>query len=52
MTDKRVVLTACGSLEEARTIANSLVESHLAACVNIIPQIESVYRWKGDRNRR
>ena len=48
MTDKRVVLTACGSLEEARTIANSLVESHLAACVNIIPQIETVYRWKGE----
>jgi periplasmic divalent cation tolerance protein len=48
MTDKRVVLTTCGSLEEARTIANSLVESHLAACVNIIPQIESVYRWKGE----
>ena len=46
MTDKRVVLTTCVSLEEARTIANSLVESHLAACVNIIPQIESVYRWK------
>jgi periplasmic divalent cation tolerance protein len=47
MTDKRVVLTTCASLEEARSIANSLVESHLAACVNIIPQIESVYRWRG-----
>jgi len=46
MTDKRIVLTTCGSLEGARTIANALVESHLAACVNIIPQIESVYRWK------
>jgi periplasmic divalent cation tolerance protein len=47
MTDKRLVLTACGSLEEARTIANTLVERQLAACVNIIPQIESVYRWQG-----
>ena len=48
MTDKRVVLTTCGSLEEARTIANALVERHLAACVNIIPQVESIYRWKGE----
>jgi periplasmic divalent cation tolerance protein len=46
MTDKRVVLTTCGSIEEARTIASALVERQLAACVNIIPQIESVYRWK------
>ncbi len=48
MTDKRVVLTTCGSLEEARRIAHELVERRLAACVNIAPQIESVYRWKGE----
>jgi periplasmic divalent cation tolerance protein len=48
MTDKRVVLTTCGSLEEARTLAQALVQRQLAACVNIIPQIESIYRWKGD----
>ncbi len=48
MTDKRLVLTTCGSLEEARAIANALVERHLAACVNIAPQIESVYRWQGE----
>jgi periplasmic divalent cation tolerance protein len=46
MTDKRLVLTTCGSLEEARTIAHTLVERQLAACVNILPQIESVYRWQ------
>lgn len=46
MTDKRIVLTTCGSLEEARTIASALVERQLAACVNIIPHVESVYRWK------
>jgi periplasmic divalent cation tolerance protein len=40
MTDKRLVLTTCGSLEEARTIAHTLVERQLAACVNISPQIE------------
>jgi periplasmic divalent cation tolerance protein len=46
MTDKRIVLTTCGSAEEARKIATELVERRLAACVNIIPQIESVYRWR------
>jgi periplasmic divalent cation tolerance protein len=48
MTDKRLVLTTCGSLEEARSIAHTLVERQLAACVNIVPQIESVYRWQGE----
>lgn len=48
MTDKRLVLTTCGSLEEARSIAHALVERRLAACVNLVPQIESVYRWKGE----
>lgn len=48
MTDKRLVLTTCDSLEQARTIAHALVEQHLAACVNIVPQIESVYRWQGE----
>ena len=48
MTDKRVVLTTCGSLEEARQIAHALVKGHIAACVNIVPQIESVYLWKGE----
>ena len=47
MTDKRLVLTTCGSLEEARRIASALVEGQLAACVNIVPQIESIYRWEG-----
>ena len=48
MTDKRIVLTTAGSEQEARKIANSLVERRLAACVNILPKIESVYRWKGE----
>jgi len=47
MTDKRIVLTTCGSWEEARKIGHALVERRLAACVNIVPQIESVYRWQG-----
>jgi len=48
MTDKRIVLTTAGSEEEARKIARALVERHLAACVNIIPQITSIYRWQGE----
>ncbi|HXY78174.1 MAG TPA: divalent-cation tolerance protein CutA [Candidatus Acidoferrales bacterium] len=48
MTDKTLVLTTCGSLEEARSIAHALVDRQLAACVNIAPHIESVYRWHGE----
>jgi periplasmic divalent cation tolerance protein len=47
MTDKRIVLSTAGSQEEARRIARALVESRLAACVNIVGPIRSVYRWKG-----
>lgn len=47
MTDKIVVLVACGSAEEARKIARAAVESRLAACANVLPGVESVYRWKG-----
>lgn len=46
MTDHRLVLTTAGSQEEAHTIARALVERRLAACVNIVPHIESIYRWK------
>jgi periplasmic divalent cation tolerance protein len=47
MTNKRIVLTTTGSEAEAQKIARHLVESRMAACVNIIPQIASVYRWQG-----
>ena len=47
MTDKRIVLSTAGSAEEARRIARYLVERQLAACVNMIPQLESIYRWQG-----
>jgi periplasmic divalent cation tolerance protein len=47
MTDKRIVLTTAGSEEEAQKIARHLVEHRLAACVNIVPKIESIYRWQG-----
>jgi periplasmic divalent cation tolerance protein len=47
MTENRIVLTTCGSEEEAGRIAQHLVENRLAACVNVIPQIKSIYRWEG-----
>jgi periplasmic divalent cation tolerance protein len=47
MTNARIILTTAGSQEEAIKIAHALVERRLAACVNIVPQIESVYRWQG-----
>jgi periplasmic divalent cation tolerance protein len=46
MTDGRIVLTTSGNKEEAKKIAHSLVERRLAACVNIVGPIMSVYRWK------
>ena len=47
MTDKIVVLSTCASSEEAEKIARALVEKKLAACVNILPAVRSIYRWKG-----
>lgn len=47
MTDHKLVLTTAGSQEEAGKIARALVERRLAACVNIIPQVASVFRWHG-----
>jgi periplasmic divalent cation tolerance protein len=47
MSEARIVLTTAGSSEEANKIAHALVERRLAACVNIVPQITSVYRWQG-----
>jgi periplasmic divalent cation tolerance protein len=47
MTDKRIVLTTAGTKEEAYRIALGLVERRLAACVNLVPEVESVYRWQG-----
>ncbi|MGA7383844.1 MAG: divalent-cation tolerance protein CutA [Methylocella sp.] len=40
-----LVMTTCGSKQEAKLIATRLVEERLAACVQIFP-IESVYRWE------
>lgn len=47
MSDLCVVLCTCPDKSHARNIACKAVEENLAACVNIIPGILSVYRWQG-----
>jgi len=42
-----VILITCASKEEAEKIANALVETKLAACVNIAGGVNSVFRWQG-----
>jgi periplasmic divalent cation tolerance protein len=43
-----LVLTTAGSDDEAAAIARALVERRLAACVNVVPGIASVYCWQGE----
>jgi len=42
-----VVYSTTDKIQDARRIAKTLVEEQLVACVNIIPKMESTYRWKG-----
>lgn len=46
MSVKMVYMTA-GSREEARKIGRSLIDARLAACVNIIDKMSSIFRWEG-----
>jgi periplasmic divalent cation tolerance protein len=48
MTDYVVALVTAGNMEEAKTIASRLVEEKLAACVNIVPGVRSIYFWEGE----
>ena len=47
MTDKILVLVTASSRREARKIARHLVDTRLAACVNVSQPIQSIYRWEG-----
>jgi len=42
-----LVLTTVGADFEARALAHALVEARLAACVNIVASMHSIYRWEG-----
>jgi len=44
----RLVLVTASSMAEAERIAKKVVEKQLAACVNIVPKVRSVYRWEGE----
>ena len=47
MTDKVVVLVTCKNSREGKLIARHLLDKRLIACANLLPQVNSLYRWKG-----
>lgn len=47
LADVAVVLTTIGADADAVALARTLVEEGLAACVNVLPPMQSVYRWQG-----
>ena len=51
-TDAIVVFMTASNGEEATRLADLLIGAHLAACVQILPEIESVYRWQGEKIER
>ena len=48
MSDVFVILCTFPNPEQARQIGTALVEMQLAACVNLVPGVESIYRWQGN----
>ena len=44
-----VIMSTCPDDEQARSLAAGLVDNGLAACVNILPNMTSIYRWQGKR---
>ena len=50
--DAIVVFMTAANGEEATRLADMLVGAHLAACVQILPEMESVYRWQGKVERQ
>lgn len=50
-SDAIIVFMTASNGEEAARLADMLVGAHLAACVQILPEMESVYRWQGKIER-
>ena len=51
MSEQLVVLMTAGSQEEADRVAQALVSEMLAACVNVVPGVTSIYKWEGKVQR-
>ncbi len=51
MSERVIALSTVGSPQDAERIARELVERRLAACVNILPGVVSIYRWRGALQR-
>lgn len=47
----RLVLTTCPDTATAESLASALVQDGLTACVNIVPGVQSIYKWKGELAR-
>ncbi|OGW43372.1 MAG: cytochrome C biogenesis protein CcdA [Nitrospirae bacterium RBG_16_43_11] len=50
--DVIVVLITAGSIEEGERIAGSLIDSHLVACVNVVPSVKSIFIWEGKTDQQ
>jgi periplasmic divalent cation tolerance protein len=51
VSERVIALSTVASPQDAERIARALVERGLAACVNVVPGIVSIYRWKGELQR-
>jgi periplasmic divalent cation tolerance protein len=47
MADEIIVLITASNRDEAAAIGTALIEAHLAACVNIVPEVRSLFFWEG-----
>ena len=47
----QLVITTCPSMDEAQSLAEKLLAAKLAACVNIVPGVLSLYEWQGKMER-
>lgn len=46
-----IILITCPNIKEANNLASLLVSNKLAACVNVIPKIQSIFHWQGKIDR-